>query len=161
LRRASRHAARLVGRRRASAGARLRRAAGGLALARARADAAPPRGVAARRARSPMDGGRRLQRVLVAGGGVAGGAGAPRASERGATTTWVRGRAGASALGPGAADLTPWVDAESDERLSPELERFVAALGAWTCGAKSGLVVSAVGVVRPARARDPLVLDLT
>jgi hypothetical protein len=101
-----------------------------------------------------------VKRVLVVGGGVAGAAAAWRASTRGLHATWVKGRAGASALGSGAADLQPWTVATPDEPVSAELVSFVRAFGAWTLEGRSARVMSAAGVVRQARARDAWVLDL-
>lgn len=101
-----------------------------------------------------------MKRMLVVGGGVAGAAAAHHAALRGVHVVWIRGGVGASSLASGAADLRPWTRAPEREPLSNELSRFVDALDAWTIDVQSARVATVAGVLRCARARDPLVLDI-
>lgn len=101
-----------------------------------------------------------MRRLLVVGGGVAGAAAAHHAASRGVEVVWIRSGVGAASLAAGAADLRPWTGAPEREPLSNELSRFVDALDAWTNEVQSARVATLVGVLRCARARDPLVLDI-
>jgi hypothetical protein len=69
-------------------------------------------------------------------------------------------RAGATALGSGALDLTPWEHTTGAEPLDTELFAFATALGAWSLHAESAMVATPAGVVRPARGIDGALLDL-
>lgn len=112
-------------------------------------------------------------RVVVVGAGVAGVAAAFEASRGGAQVTLLRGGVGASALGAGAADETPWDEleraasvtgAELDAHpLAAEVRAFAEALDLWTVaddGAPMPRLATTAGVVRSARAHDRALLDL-
>ncbi len=97
--------------------------------------------------------------ALVVGGGLAGLAAAWALAEEGLSPTLVHGWEGASAMGSGAYDLSPWSEAPDSSLISRQMERFLRRLGA---GAPphAAWVATSAGVVRPARALDEAVLDL-
>jgi glycerol-3-phosphate dehydrogenase subunit B len=112
--------------------------------------------------------------VVIVGAGVAGLAAAYAARERGANVTLVSAGVGASALGSGAIDDTPWeawyaaartLDEPLRSRAVPDdVRAFVDALGVWDLPAAdtpAPLVATAAGRLRPARGRDRGLLDLS
>ncbi len=106
-----------------------------------------------------------MRHVVVVGAGVAGTAAALAAGAAGARVTLLDGGAGASVLAGGAMDLAPWEDAahgEGEELFAePAVARVLAELGdVVRVGATTAVVVTAAGIVRPARAVDRALLDL-
>lgn len=99
-------------------------------------------------------------KVLVIGAGVAGTAAAWAAQRAGAEVVVVHDRAGASALGSGAADFDAWERASAPHVLGAGEAELVGALG-YVAGPKPCLLATSAGVLRPARARDAALLDLT
>lgn len=122
-------------------------------------------------------------RVAIVGGGVAGVAAAWAARGRGLRVTLYHSTAGASELGSGAADLTPWSEvtvtgatatgatvmgatatgdtATGDTatgELREEERRFLEALDHWRF--EPALVATASGVIRPCAAHDAALLPL-
>lgn len=98
-------------------------------------------------------------KVLVIGAGVAGTAAAWAARRAGAEVVLVHDRAGASALGSGAADFDAWERARAPHELGADEAELVGALG-YVAGAVPCLLATSAGLLRPARARDGALLDL-
>jgi anaerobic glycerol-3-phosphate dehydrogenase len=99
--------------------------------------------------------------IVVIGAGVAGTAAAWRAARRGASVTVVHAVGGATALYSGAADLDPWERAPAAEPVSDVVMEFSRALGVWRLGATGLCLATLAGVLRPARAADRALLDLS
>jgi glycerol-3-phosphate dehydrogenase subunit B len=105
--------------------------------------------------------------VVVVGAGMAGTAAAWAASREGKRVVLVYDRAGASELGSGALDLTPWdapptfATARRDRHApdEPDLRSFIEALGIHRLGKQ--IIATSSGVVRPALGADHALLDLT
>ena len=97
-------------------------------------------------------------KVAVIGAGVAGTAAAWAARRSGAEVVVVHDRPGASALGSGAADYEPWERGAADHELAADARELAGELG---YVAKVGLVATASGLLRPARAHDSAILDLS
>jgi len=98
-------------------------------------------------------------RILVIGAGAAGVAAAAHASS-GSQVTVIHGRAGATALNPGACDQKEWGTA-SNVPLSVDGARVLQELGCWKISDTAALIVSGAGQVRWARAADTALLDLS
>lgn len=99
-------------------------------------------------------------KVAVVGAGAAGTAAAWAARRAGADVTVLHERAGASALSSGAADDEPWETHAPARELSGEERELLALLG-FRSRQGSLLVATSAGVIRPARAADSAVLDLS
>ncbi len=100
-----------------------------------------------------------MSRVVVIGSGVAGTAAALTARAKGADVTLVRGSTGATSLGVGAYDLSPWEDASRSAPLDASITNILAEIGAIATPAEA-LLASSSGIVRRARAHDAALLDL-
>lgn len=111
--------------------------------------------------------------ICVVGAGAAGLAAAWAARQLGAEVIVVDGGPGASALGGGALDLTPWetrVRAAAtlgadlqNEALPPDVLAFVEAIGLWRLPRAADpvpLLATTAGRLRPARGHDRALLDL-
>lgn len=108
--------------------------------------------------------------IAVVGGGIAGVAAAWASAKGGAAVTLFHAQAGASELGSGAADESPWTElvrgAEAGSWLTsarggapePQLAAFLDTLGCFRPG--PALLATNGGVVRPAAFFDPALLDL-
>lgn len=100
-------------------------------------------------------------KVVVIGNGVAGVAAAFGARQAGADVTVVSTGVGASMMMSGALDDGPWDLQHAEQPVTPSLQALCEALGLWVCEDAPALVASPLGLVRPARARDRQVLDLS
>lgn len=116
-------------------------------------------------------------RLVIVGAGVAGVAaaaearGALQAGGARADVTLVHAAPAASALGVGAFDLEPWEDLEplgeeglqwsAGPSLPPEVAALARALGAVIPEGRLALVATLAGRLRPARATDGALLDLS
>jgi len=98
-------------------------------------------------------------KIAVVGGGAAGLAAAVRARSLGASVRLFHHQAGASALGSGALDFSPWTDARP-EPVPGEAAEFCEALGIWRVLAEGARIVTKAGVVRNAQGIDLALLDL-
>jgi hypothetical protein len=67
--------------------------------------------------------------------------------------------AGATALGSGALDLSPWTEATA-EPVPEEVTEFCEALGIWRVAAEGARIVTKAGLVRKAQGFDRALLDL-
>ena len=97
-------------------------------------------------------------KVAVIGAGVAGTAAAWAARRSGSEVVVIHDRPGASALGSGAADYESWERDAGGHELTADATLLTAELGYAT---EPGLVATAAGLLRPARAHDAAVLDLS
>lgn len=102
-----------------------------------------------------------VPRIVVIGAGAAGTAAAWRAARAGATVTVIHGASGASALYSGTADVVPWERELANEPVSVGAGEFVRALGLWKSGDELARIATRAGIVRPARAADRALLDLS
>ncbi len=112
--------------------------------------------------------------IVIVGAGLAGLAAAFSARRAGRSVTVVSAGAGATALAPGAVDDVPWERAASAARvarvplvrrpLAVDVAAFADALGLWSIGddgADVARIATVAGVIRPARAHDRALLDLS
>lgn len=99
-------------------------------------------------------------RVVVIGSGVAGTAAALSARAAGAEVIVVRGSSGASSLGVGAYDATPWEATRDVGPIDAVCTRLLAELGGISAPTDGALLASSTGVLRAARAYDAALLDL-
>ncbi len=106
-----------------------------------------------------------MKRVVVIGAGIAGTAAALAARNSGAEVTLVRGGSGATSLGVGAYDATPWeVRGESsltNVPLSASCMQILEQIGCVSCPESGAVLASSTGILRPARAHDDALLDLS
>ncbi len=101
--------------------------------------------------------------VVVVGSGFAGTAAALAANPTTNEVVLVAGSAGASTLWTGAVDAMPWEDAagpHAGPAMSAEFAAALDALDAFVVRDRSATLVTAAGLVRPARGREAGLLDV-
>src|SRR5690606_13895863 len=81
-----------------------------------------------------------------------------RAKQLGANVRLLHTEAGATELGSGAGDLLPWT-LKRRAALTQGCVAFLSELGAWLPNTEL-VIATGAGVVRPAAAADPALLDL-
>lgn len=102
-----------------------------------------------------------MTRVVVIGGGISGTAAALAARASGADVTLVRGSSGATSLGVGAYDATPWESSRAGRPLDASCMQVLAQIGCISHPDAGALLASSTGILRPARAYDDALLDLS
>jgi glycerol-3-phosphate dehydrogenase subunit B len=110
-----------------------------------------------------------VKRVVVVGSGIAGTAAALAASTRSARVTLLLGRPGATVLASGALDRVPWETGGQERPIDRDARAILDALDAYALPDGDGdgeddrgvVLATTAGLVRPARACDRALLDLS